>query len=93
MNTIKIEFDIPESLATYVDITNPQYQTNLRQLMIYQLINEGKISFGKAAEILETDSISLITGLGKMGIAFFDYDLKEVLEDADNFKNIAGGKM
>lgn len=88
MNIIKIELDIPEALAAYVNIKDPEYQKKVRELMLYQLIKEGKISFGKAAEILETDRFSLITNLGKLGIPYFDCDIDEVVEDADNVRKL-----
>lgn len=91
MNTIKIEFEVPEALAVYVDVKDLDYQRKVRELMLYELIKEGKISFGKAAEILETDRLSLITNLGKMGIPYFAYDVDEVIEDADNARKVMEG--
>ncbi len=91
MNTIKIEFEVPEALTGYVDINDPEYQKKVRELMLYELIKEGKISFGKAAEILETDKLSLITSLGKLDIPYFDYDIEEVKRDADNASKVMEG--
>lgn len=93
MNTIKVEFEIPEVLAAYIDLKDPEYQRKVRELMLYELIKEEKISFGKAAEILETDRISLITSLGKQGIAYFDCDIKEVIADAENAKGVMEGNQ
>jgi predicted HTH domain antitoxin len=91
MNTIKIEFEVPEALTSYINIKDPEYHRNVRELMIYQLIKDGKISFGKAAEILESDRITLITSLGKLGIPYFDYNIEEVVEDADNAGKVMEG--
>jgi len=93
MNTIKIELDIPEALASYVDVKDPEYQRKVRELMLYELIKEDKISFGKAAEILEIDRLSLITNLGKMGIPYFDYDIEDVVADADNAGKVMEGSQ
>ena len=93
MNTIKIELDIPEALVSYVDVKDPEYQRKVRELMLYELIKEGKISFGKAAEILETYRLSLITSLGKMGIPYFDYNIEDVVEDADNAGKVMEGSQ
>ncbi len=90
MNTIKIEFEIPEVLSSYVNIKDPEYHKNIKELMLYQLIKEEKISLGKAAEILEVDRITLITDLGKMGISYFDYEINEVIEDVENIRNAMG---
>lgn len=93
MNTIKIELEVPEALIGYVNIKDLAYQRKVRELMLYELINEGKISFGKAAEILETDRLSLITSLGKLGIPYLDYDVKEVIADADNASKATEGNQ
>ncbi|MDQ2086072.1 UPF0175 family protein [Herbivorax sp. ANBcel31] len=90
MNTIKIELEVPEALAGYVDIKNPEYQRKVKELMLYELIKEGKISFGKAAEILEIDKMSLITSLGSLGISYFENDIEEVVEDANNARKVMG---
>ncbi len=88
MNTIKIELDVPEALTAYVNVKDPEYQKKVRELMLYELIKEGQISFGKAAEILGTDRFSLITRLGKLGIPYLDYDIEEVVTDADNARKV-----
>lgn len=91
MSTIKVEFEIPEALAGYVDLKDPEYQKKVKELMLYELIKEGKISFGKAAEILETDKLSLIIDLGKLGLPYFDSEINEVVEDADNLDKVMKG--
>jgi hypothetical protein len=58
------------------------YQRKLQELMLYQLINENIISFGKAAEIIGKDKISLIIDSGEMGTPYYDCDIDEVVEDA-----------
>jgi predicted HTH domain antitoxin len=84
MESVRIEIEVPKSMLKYVDYSNKDSQNKLRELMLYQLIKEDKISFGKAAEILGVDKITFITDLGKMGIPYFDSSMDEVMEDAKN---------
>ena len=84
MESVRIEIEVPKSMLKYVDYNNKDNQNKLRELMLYQLIKEDKISFGKAAEILGVDKITFITDLGKMGIPYFDSSIDEVIEDAKN---------
>ena len=84
MESVKIEIEIPKSILKYADYKDKVNQIKLHELMLYQLINENKISFGKAAEILDMDKITFITDLGEMGIPYFDCSIEEVLEDAKN---------
>ncbi len=81
MSTVKIELDIPETLAKYLDVNDPNYKKRIQELMAYQLIKDDKVSFGKAAEILEIDKTTLITRLGEMGIPYYDHEISEVKED------------
>ncbi len=68
MIIVKIELDLPETLAKHLDVNGPDHKKRIQELMAYQLIKEDKVSFGKAAEILEIDKTTLITTLGEMGV-------------------------
>lgn len=92
MSTVKIEIEIPEAMLQYLDYNDAEYNKKVKELMIYQLIKEDKISFGKAAEILEIDKLSLMIDLGKMGISYFDGDIDEIKEDALNIKKCLEAK-
>ena len=83
---MKVSFEIPELLASYVDINDPDYHFKVKELMMYTLIQENKISHGKAAELLGIGKMQLITDLGKSGLPYFDQSFSEVLKDA----NVAG---
>jgi predicted HTH domain antitoxin len=82
MSTVKLELDIPETLAKYLNVNDPDYKKRILELMAYQLIKDDKVSFGKAAEILGTDKTTLIIRLGEMGIPYYDCEISEVKEDA-----------
>jgi predicted HTH domain antitoxin len=93
MNTIKIEMNVPESLTAYININDLAYQKKIQELMIYDLIKEDKISFGKAAEILEINKLSLITDLGNLGIPYFDCNIEDIKEDIENLKQLKKGSI
>jgi predicted HTH domain antitoxin len=88
MNTIKFEMEVPEAFSAYVDVKDKDYQKHIRELMLYELIKEDKISFGKAAEILGIEKISLIADMGKLGIPYFEGSIDEVKADAENIKKL-----
>ncbi len=87
MNSIKIEIEMPEEALRYIDQKDKNYQKKVQELLMYQLIKEDKISYGKAAEILEMSKIEYITDLSKMGIAYFDSDIAEVLDDVETINS------
>lgn len=81
ISTVKVELDMPEILANYFEVNDSEYTKRIQELMAYQLIKDDIITFGKAAEILGIDKITLITRLGEMGIPYFDHEINEVQED------------
>lgn len=87
MNLVKVEIDVPETLLRYIDVNDAEYRKKIRELMVYELVKENKISFGKAAEMLGLSKIQFITDLGKMGIAYFDMEGSEVIEDVKTIDN------
>lgn len=90
MNTRKMEIEVPEALLSYIDCSDKEYHKKIKELMVYQLVKEGKISFGKAAEILEMDKVSYIMDLGKIGIPYYDCDIDEVHEDSQSITKYLG---
>jgi len=83
MNTMQVTFDMPETIAKYVDFADKDYQFRVQELIMYSLIQEDKLSFGKAAELLGIGKIRLITDLGNVGLPYFDQSFDEVMEDAN----------
>jgi hypothetical protein len=55
-----------------------------RAMILYPYIQNGTISHGRAAEILEMDKWSLIQLYGSMGIPYIDMDEAELERDIAN---------
>ena len=81
MDSVKIEIEIPKEMLRYVDYTDKNYHKRVGQILLYQLVQEEKVSFGKAAEILGISKMEYITDLGKMGIPYFTGSINEVIKD------------
>lgn len=88
MRTVKMEFEMPSEILNYISKDDQDYNKRIKELMIYALIKEGKISFGKGAEMLGINKIDLITDLGKLGISYFDDSYGEIEEDLANLDKI-----
>ena len=84
LNLVKIEIEVPEILLNYINYSDKEYHKRIQELMLYQLITEDKISFGKAAEILGIDKISFIANMSKIGISYYDNDISDVVQDSIN---------
>ena len=78
----KVEVSIPESVSNYLPGDDEIVKKRLQRLLLLDLVGQGVISFGKAAELAGTDKISYITELGFQGIPYFNDTLASVLNDA-----------
>ena len=90
---MRITFDMPEAVAQYVDFSSQDYQLKMQELVLFDLIRQGRLSFGRAAELLGIGKIKLITDLGQMGLPYFDMTIEEVLEDAATARRFSEGKV
>ncbi|MDR0531599.1 MAG: UPF0175 family protein [Oscillospiraceae bacterium] len=75
-------FDMPEAVSRFVDVQDNGYQLRLKEMMMFDLVRRGLLSFGKAAELLGIGKVKLITDLGQLGLPYFDMPASEVFEDA-----------
>lgn len=82
MDALKIEIEIPQMLAEYIDVNDEDYKKKIKQIMLYELVKGEKISLGRAAEAMEMRKIDFIKDLFRMDIAYFDQTVDEVIEDA-----------
>lgn len=82
MDALKIEIEIPQMLAEYIDVNDEDYKKKIKQIMLYELVKGEKISLGRAAEAMEMRKIDFIKDLSRMDIAYFDQTVDEVIEDA-----------
>ncbi len=74
--------------AELIPLTMETERNLLNAMLIYPAIYSGKISHGKAAEILGLKKIDLIKIYGEMGISYFDLTESELEEDLTTLKNL-----
>ena len=86
MQPRKIEIEIPEAMAGYIHMDNEAIKSRMEKLMLVDLVHQGIISCGKAAELAGTDKMSFIMDMGNMGIPYFSGLISDVLADADTVK-------
>ena len=92
MNTVKMEFEVPSEMLKYMSAEDEMNNKKIRELMIYTLIKDEKISFGKGAEILEMNKIDFIADLGELGISYFDSSSEELDEDLNMLDKLLESK-
>jgi len=86
---MRVAFDVPEPMARYVDLNDHAFLLRVQELMMFELVRRGKLSFGKAAEILGIGKIQFVTDLGQLGLPYFDQSAQEVWEDAETARGFS----
>jgi predicted HTH domain antitoxin/predicted DNA-binding protein len=87
----EIQIELPEELVSFFNINAPEFHKMLEQLIAYQVVRAGDISFGKAAELLGLDKVTYITDLGRLGISYLDMRSEELEQDVENIKEYLKG--
>ena len=82
MQPRKLEIVIPAEVAAYIHMDDDEIKARLYWLFLADLVRQGVISFGKAAELAGISKIDFIAKIGQMGIPYLDGDISEVLGDA-----------
>lgn len=70
--TSAISIDLEQDLAALLQGDNHPVEETARELIILELYRRGKISSGKAAELLNMSRLEFIRHASRLGIAFFD---------------------
>jgi len=81
METITIEVELPRDLLVAMDIPMAQVGQKTKEWIVLELFREGKISSGKAGELLGIRKVEFINLLGQYAIPYLDLPPGEVASD------------
>lgn len=85
----RITIEVPKELISLVG-SDEEAQKEAKEALVFNLVRRGKISKGKAAELLGVVLWELPTLLAKYQIPWFTYGLKEVEEDVQRLQEVEG---
>jgi predicted HTH domain antitoxin len=85
-NTTLLEFD-PEVINLLRDFNQP-VQNSAQELILLELYRLGRISSGKAAELLKMSRTDFIQYASRLGIPYFDFTDEEWAEEVTASKQI-----
>ena len=91
MQTRRVEIEIPDAIAGYLNMDDENIRKRLSRLLLADLARQGIISFGKAAELAGVDKMTFITEMGQTGIPYFDGAVSEVMGDAETVSKTMAG--
>ncbi len=76
-----INVNFPKELAFSLKMKDAEFSDEMKKLAIIKLFEIGKISSGKASEILGMERIDFLEYLKKFKVSFFSYSDKDELKD------------
>ncbi len=79
MTTVTME--LPDEMITFAMPKNKEEQLIRNAMILYPYIQQGRISHGRAAEILGVFKMDLIYLYGKMGLPYIEMSDEEIEEE------------
>ncbi|KJR41966.1 Uncharacterized protein MCHI_002139 [Candidatus Magnetoovum chiemensis] len=73
----QITFTFPDNLPEE-SFNNPKFQKKSKEFIVLELLQEGAISQGKAAELLEISRYDLVDLMNSHNIPVFNYPVEEL---------------
>jgi len=84
----RASFDIPATLIPFASPKTDSERNILNAMLIYPAIHSGKISHGRAAEILGLKKFDLIKIYSDLGFPYFDLSADELNQDLLTIKKL-----
>jgi len=76
-----INVDFPKELAFFLKMEDNEFAEEIKRLAIIKLYEIGKISSGKASQILEIERVEFLESLKNYKVSFFSYTDEDELRD------------
>lgn len=70
MSTLNVSLQLPRDLLGALDVPEEQVERRLREMIALQLFREGRISSGKAAELLGISKLEFVQLLARYGLPY-----------------------
>lgn len=91
MALTNIKISVPSEMVSYIITNDKNIELERNALILYPYIKNMTISHGKAAEILGISKWDLIELYGRLGLAYFNIDIKEAEEEVFCYNRLKEG--
>lgn len=88
MNTVSIHVSFPRDLLGALDVPEVQVEKRLQELIVVELVREGRISTGKGAELLGISKWSFIQMLAERGVDYFTESPEELAAQVADLQRV-----
>lgn len=86
----KVNVEVPEAMTIFMMPENKEEQLKRNAMILYPYVQEGVISYGRAAEILGIYKMDIITLYGKLGIPYIEMTDEEINDELETVKYLEG---
>jgi predicted HTH domain antitoxin len=85
---VKVELELPRDIVGALDISVWELKRYAKELIALELFKEGRISAGKAAELLEIPKADFIELLSRRGITYLDQPPEELKAEVEAIEQL-----
>ncbi len=80
MSALTVQFELPADVLGALDVPRGQLSQRLKELISLELFREGRISSGKAAELLGITKEGFVQILARHGVPYFSESAEELAQ-------------
>lgn len=81
MSPLTVNLELPRELLSALDVSESGLGDRILELVVFELIREGRISQGKGAELLGLSFMEFLPLLNRQDIPYFSISSEELLEE------------
>lgn len=81
MSTIEVNVLLPEEVLSFARLGKEEIREEMRRLLLLELVREGKVSYGKAAELLGIGQAEFLQYMALHKVSPFQFTPEELAEE------------
>ena len=92
MKTLSVNIEFPSDILGALDVHKSHLSVKLRELIVLELLREGKVSTGKAGELLGISKKDIVPFLAKHDVPYFTESPEELNAQVETITDILDEK-
>jgi predicted HTH domain antitoxin len=81
MSTIEVNIVLPEEVLSFARLSKEEIREEMRRLLLLELVREGKVPYGKAAELLGIGQGEFLQYMAQHQVSPFQFTPEELAEE------------
>ena len=83
MATIEVNIALPEEVLSFACLGKEEIKEEMRRLLLLELVREGRVPYGKAAELLGIGQAEFLQYMAKHKVSPFLFTSEELAEELE----------